>query len=58
MSKLMEKQQLVEHQATELENLRNELSGLRDGNGVSQLRDEICELKAQKLELENELAQE
>jgi chromosome segregation ATPase len=55
---LMEKQHIIEQQTTELEALREELSGLRDGSGVSQLKDEIRSLNMQKVELETALAHE
>ncbi|KAG7354765.1 hypothetical protein IV203_004121 [Nitzschia inconspicua] len=57
-SKLMEKEQLAEQQAAELELLKEKLSGLRSGSGVSQLKEEFGNLKALKIELEHELAKE
>lgn len=57
-SKLIEKQQMLERQASELEDLQIELSGLRDGSIVSHLREEVQSLRNQKLQAENDLTKE
>lgn len=57
-SKLMEKQQLADRQQSEIERLREELTGMRNGSGVAQLKDEISELTAYNIQLENDLDRE
>jgi hypothetical protein len=57
-SKLIEKQQLVEQQAAELQSLRVELVGLQSGNEVLELKQQIDGLNTKTTELEKELAEE